>query len=203
MSSLILGKGDVLVVVDVQNDFVIGSLAVPEGAAVIAPLNRYIGAFSRKGLRVIATRDWRPANHKSFIDQGGPWSAHGVAMSEGAAFVPGLKLPDGYWLVSKSTHPERESRSAFDGTDLARRLKRLGAKRLFVGGLATDHGVLHSVLGARALGYETFVLADAIRAADLKPGEGDDAQAWMQREGALFVWLEDFADFAAEFDRID
>ena len=57
MTDVTLQPGDVLVIVDVQNDFVSGSLAVPEGAQVIAPLNHYIEAFSRKGLRVVATRD--------------------------------------------------------------------------------------------------------------------------------------------------
>jgi len=183
-------KGDVLVVVDVQKDFVSGSLAVPDGEQVIAPLNRYIGVFTRKGLCTVATRDWHPPDHMSFREQGGVWPAHCVAKSEGAAFAKGLALPEGAWLVSKATAPDREAYSGFEGTDLERRLKRLGAKRLFVGGLATDYCVLRTVLDAFNLGYEVFVLADAIRAVNVQPIDGDEAEATMQRAGAVFVHFE-------------
>ena len=185
-----LRKGDVLVIVDVQNDFVSGSLAVPGGGDVIAPLNRYIDAFARKGLRIVATRDWHPERHLSFREQGGTWPMHCVASSEGAEFARGLKLPAGAWLVSKATAPDREAYSAFERTDLDRRLKRLGARRLFVGGLATDYCVLRTVLDARMRGYEVFVLADAIRAVDVNAGDGENAEAAMEREGAVFVHAE-------------
>jgi nicotinamidase/pyrazinamidase len=182
-----LRNGDVLVVVDVQQDFVSGSLPVPGGAQVIRPLNACIGAFHDAGLVVVATRDWHPANHLSFQEQGGPWPAHCVARTPGAAFAAGLKAAEGAWLVSKATSPHREAYSAFEGTDLDRRLQRLGAKRLVVGGLATDYCVLRTVLDARSRGYETFVLADAIRAVDAKPGDGENAEDEMIRAGAHFI----------------
>jgi len=185
-----LHTGDVLVVVDVQNDFVSGSLAVPGAREVIAPVNRYLGLFHHRNLCIVATRDWHPPNHKSFQEQGGPWPAHCVAKSEGAAFAKGLVVPEGVWLVSKATAPEREAYSAFEGTDLEPRLKRLGAKRLFVGGLATDYCVLRTVLDALARGFEVYVLADAIRAVDVNPGDGNEAEAAMQRDGAIFVHYE-------------
>ncbi|HEX4943981.1 MAG TPA: isochorismatase family protein [Usitatibacteraceae bacterium] len=189
-----LRNDDVLVIVDVQNDLVSGSLAVPGGAEVIAPLNRYIEAFVRKGLRVVATRAWHPADHRSFRENGGPWPTHCLARSPGAAFAPGLRLPDGSLLVSKATAPDREAGSGFAGTDLDHRLRRLGAKRLFVGGLATDQCVLRTVLDARRLGYGVFVLADAIRAMDLRPGDGDNAEAEMQREGAVFIHFDSLTE---------
>jgi nicotinamidase/pyrazinamidase len=178
-------KGDVLVVVDVQKDFVSGSLAVPDGEQVIAPLNRYIGVFTRKGLCTVATRDWHPPDHMSFREQGGVWPAHCVAKSEGAAFAKGLALPEGAWLVSKATAPDREAYSGFEGTDLERRLKRLGAKRLFVGGLATDYCVLNTVNDALELGYTVMLLVDAIRAVDRQAGDGDRAVTAMRAAGAV------------------
>ena len=191
MTQFALLKGDALVVVDVQNDFVSGSLAVPGGAEVIAPLNAYLAAFAHRGLHVVASRDWHPADHMSFREQGGPWPAHCVANTPGAAFVEGLRLPDGVMLVSKATEPGREAYSAFEGTDLHRRLRRLGIKRLFVGGLATDYCVLRTVMDALTLGYEIFVLEDAIRAVDVNAGDGARAVDEMRREGAHFVSLED------------
>ena len=186
-----LRKGDVLVLVDVQNDFVDGSLAVPDAPAIIAPLNRYIALFSKRGLRIVATRDWHPASHMSFREQGGSWPPHCVANTPGAKFAPGLRLPEGTWLVSKATAPFREAYSAFEGTDFALRLKRLGAHRLFVGGLATDYCVLRTVLDSLAQGYETLVLTDAIRAVNVKPGDGEEAEEAMLAEGAHFVSYDD------------
>lgn len=191
-----LRKGDVLVIVDVQNDFVTGSLAVPGGGEVVAPLNAWIEVFARERLIVVATRDWHPANHGSFREQGGPWPPHCVAGTTGAAFAPGLRLPKGTWLVSKATRPDREAYSGFEGTDLGARLELLGAKRLFVGGLATDYCVLRTVLDALGHGYETFVLADAVRAVDVQAGDGDEAEAAMSRAGAAFVRLDDLLEEA-------
>jgi nicotinamidase/pyrazinamidase len=186
-----LQHGDVLLVVDMQSDFVSGALAVPDAAAVIAPLNRYIREFVQRDLRVVATRDWHPPHHMSFREEGGPWPPHCVAGTEGAAFTGRLKLPPNAWIVSKATHPSREASSAFEGTDLAARLTRLRARRLFVGGLATDCCVLRTVLGALGHGFETWVLADAIRPVEVNPGDGDRAEDEMQRAGAHFVCFED------------
>lgn len=187
MSVAPLRKGDILLVVDVQEDFVSGSLAVPGGAEVIPPLNECIAAFHKAGLVVVATRDWHPPDHLSFREQGGPWPAHCVAGTPGAAFAARLKLPEGAWIASKATRAAREAYSGFEGTDLDRRLNRLGKVRLFVGGLATDYCVLRTVLDARTRGYETFVLADAIRAVNVKPGDGDEAEDDMIRAGAHFI----------------
>jgi nicotinamidase/pyrazinamidase len=192
-----LRAGDVLVVVDVQEDFVSGSLAVPGGAEVVAPLDACIAAFEKARLLIVATRDWHPPDHLSFREQGGPWPAHCVAGTAGAAFAAGLQLPEGAWIVSKATRPGREAYSGFEGTDLDRRLKGQGARRLFVGGLATDYCVLRTVLDALDRGYETFVLADAIRAVNAHPGDGDHAIAAMGNAGARFVRTAELLEGAA------
>lgn len=189
-----LRKGDVLVIVDVQNDFVSGSVAVPDGEEVVPPLNEWIRAFEREHLVTVATRAWHPANHRSFHEQGGPSPPHCVAGTKGAAFVPRLKIPTGAWFVSKATAPDREAGSAFEGTDLDARLKRLGAKRLFIGGLATDTGVVRTVIDAMARGYGAIVIEDAIRAMDAQPGDGEKAEAEMSRAGATFIRLADLIE---------
>jgi nicotinamidase/pyrazinamidase len=126
----------------------------------------------------------------SFREQGGPWPAHCVAGTQGAKFATRLKLPDDVWLVTKATSAAREAYSGFEGTDLHARLQRLGAKRLFVGGLATDYCVLRTVIDARARDYATCVLADAIRAVDVNPGDGENAEEAMRNAGAVFVAYE-------------
>ena len=87
-----LGAGDALIVVDVQRDFLPGgSLAVGRGDEVVAPLNRYMERFEHKGLPVLATRDWHPADHCSFREQGGRWPVHCVVDTPGAEFAPGAR----------------------------------------------------------------------------------------------------------------
>ncbi|ROR32589.1 isochorismatase family protein [Inmirania thermothiophila] len=186
-----LQEGDALIVVDVQNDFLPGgALAVPAGDQVVPVLNRYAEQFAAAGLPVFATRDWHPADHCSFRDQGGPWPPHCVAGTEGAAFAPGLRLPQGTEVISKADTPERDAYSGFEGTDLAERLRRRGVRRVFVGGLATDYCVFNTVLDALGEGFETWVLGDAIRAVNVRPGDGAEAERRMREAGARFLTLD-------------
>ena len=192
VQKLIPGQGDALIVVDVQNDFLPGgSLAVPQGDAVIPVLNRYLAAFARRGLPIFATRDWHPPNHCSFQPYGGPWPPHCVAGSEGAAFPPTLELPASSTLITlKGTQPEKDAYSAFDGTDLDTRLRAQGVARLFVGGLATDYCVLCTVEDGLKAGYTVVLLQDAIRAVNVRPGDGERAEAEMIRGGAMPIRWE-------------
>lgn len=193
-AALHLQQGDVLLVTDVQNDFLPGgSLAVPDGAAVVPVLNRYIDAFVAAGLPVYATRDWHPPRHCSFREQGGPWPVHCVVDTPGAAFAPGLALPPDAPIISKATEAGREAYSSFQGTPLDSRLRRAGIRRLFIGGLATDYCILNSVRDALRLGYEVFVLTDAVRAVNVQPGDGERALAEMTRLGAQCITFEEFA----------
>ena len=182
------GPGDALVVVDVQNDFLPGgSLAVPRGDQVIAPLNRWIARFAAAGLPVYATRDWHPVDHCSFAAQGGPWPPHCVAGTPGAAFADALGLPSDATVIGKATRQDADAYSGFAGTDLHERLRHAGVKRLFVGGLATDYCVLNTVRDALGLGYGVVLLTAAVRAVDVRPGDGDRALAEMIAAGAVAV----------------
>lgn len=193
-SSIRLQRGDALIAVDVQNDFLPGgSLAVPQGDAVIPVLNRYLAAFAARALPVFATRDWHPANHCSFKARGGIWPAHCVAATHGADFAPALALPQVAAIISKAATPEADAYSGFGGTDLAARLRAGRVTRLFIGGLATDYCVLNTVRDALTEGFEVLLLADAIRAVDVGPGDGARAEQEMQQLGARIVRYEDLA----------
>jgi nicotinamidase/pyrazinamidase len=184
--------GDVLLVTDIQNDFLPGGrLAVAGGDEVVPILNRYIDAFVARDLPVFATRDWHPPRHCSFHAQGGPWPEHCVAGTEGAEFAAPLKLPPGTTVISKAMHPDREAYSSFQGTNLDSRLRAAGIRRIFIGGLTTDYCVLNSVHDARRLGYEVFVLGDAVRAVDVQPGDGQRALDDMARLGAQRITLDE------------
>jgi len=179
-------EGDALIIVDVQNDFLPGgSLAVGHGDEVIPALNRYIALFRARGLPVFATRDWHPADHCSFRPRGGPWPPHCVAGSRGAEFGPGLNLSPDTPVISKGTDPGTDAYSAFEGTGLDLRLKRLGVTRVFVGGLATDYCVLSTVRDALAAGLRAVVLRDACRAVNVHARDGAQAEQEMERLGAL------------------
>ena len=192
-----LKPGDALVIVDVQNDFLPGgALPVPEGDRVVPVLNEYIHRFRTAGLPIVATRDWHPPDHCSFQAQGGPWPPHCVQGTPGADFAPGLELPEDALIVSKATKPDQEAYSGFQGTDLDARLREMGVRRLFIGGLATDYCVKQTVLDALRLGYRVYLLTDAIRAVDVQPGDGDAAIDEMLRAGALPLTLSDLAEEA-------
>lgn len=186
MTQLVPDQADALVIVDVQNDFLPGgALAVDQGNAILPVLNACIDLFRRKGLSIYASRDWHPASHCSFLAQGGTWPPHCIAGTSGAAFPAGLELPDTAIVVSKAVSENQDAYSAFQGTHLADDLRRDRKKRLFIGGLATDYCVLHTVLDALKEGFRVVLLSDAIKAVNVRPGEGDAAIATMLRSGAV------------------
>ena len=178
--------GDALIVVDVQRDFLPGgALAAPGGDAVVPPLNDYLARWEVAGWPTFATRDWHPRDHCSFIGFGGRWPPHCLAGEAGADFAPTLRLPAATIVVSKATRPEREALSGFSGTDLDALLRRASARRLIVGGLATEHSVLATVRDARARGWPVVVLRNAIR--PLHATEGRRAEEHIERVGAVLA----------------
>lgn len=185
-------KGDALVIVDVQQDFLPGgALAVPHGDKVVPVLNRYLELFTAAGLPIFATRDWHPPDHCSFQGQGGPWPVHCVAGTPGARFAEALQLPSNAVIISKATDPRHEAYSGFAGTDLEDRLRKADIRRLWIGGLATDYCVKQTVGDALQRGLEVLLLTDAIRAVDAEAGDGRRAIEAMVRAGARAVSWKD------------
>jgi len=185
-----LGEGDVLLVIDVQNDFLPGgSLTVPDGDQIIPALNGYIEQFIKHQLPVFATRDWHPSGHCSFIRQGGPWPEHCIADSKGAEFAPGLQLPVATYIISKGTDVEQDGYSGFVNPALNEQLKQAGACRLFIGGLATDYCVLNTVRDALSCHYKVLLLTDAIRAVNIQRQDGERAINEMIQKGAVPITL--------------
>ena len=189
-----LNPGDALLIADVQNDFLPGgALGISGGDEILPVLVTYMRRFEAKGLPIFLTRDWHPPNHTSFHHQGGPWPVHCVAASPGSLPPPSFQTPPSAVLIYKAIDANQEAYSAFEHTALHRHLEALGVRRLFVGGLATDYCVLHTVKDARTLGYEVCLLTDAIRAVNVHPEDGRQAEAVMQQLGAVPVRVESVA----------
>jgi nicotinamidase/pyrazinamidase len=179
-----------LILVDVQNDFCPGgSLAVSRGDEVVPVLNRYVKEFADAGLPIIATRDWHPEHTRHFKEGGGLWPRHCVQGSEGGKFHPALAIDRGVTVVSKGQSPDSDSYSGFEartneGILLGEFLHARGVERLFIGGLATDYCVKHTVLDALRCGFKVVVLRDAIRGVNIQPNDSKQALDEMLRAGA-------------------
>lgn len=167
-----LSKGDVLLIVDVQHDFLPGgALAVPNGDEVVPVLAQLARYAEQNGVPIVASRDWHPENHCSFTAQGGPWPPHCIADSEGASLDEDLQLPADVHIVDKATRPDADAYSAFEETGLDTWLRRRDVKRVVIGGLATEYCVLNTARDARTHGFDVTLLTDAIRAIDSSDGE--------------------------------
>lgn len=177
-----------LIVVDVQNDFCPGgSLAVAHGDEVVAPLNKLIGEFLDRGEPVFKTRDWHPAKTKHFQAYGGIWPVHCVQGTHGSEFHQDLSDDPRATIVSKGMNESADGYSGFDGTNLARLLKEEDVNEVWVGGLATDYCVKHTVLDAVREGFEVKALADSMRAVNVNPDDGAKAIEEMRAAGAEIV----------------
>lgn len=178
--------GDVLVAIDIQNDFCPGgNLAVPHGDAVIAPVNRLATRFPD----VVLTQDWHPPGHQSFASHHpgrrpfdtvtvayGPqvlWPDHCVQGTPGARFHPALAVPHAGLIVRKGFRPAIDSYSALYENDrttptgLVGYLRERGLTRLFLVGLAFDFCVRYSAEDAHRVGFEVVVVDDCCRGIDV------------------------------------
>ena len=189
-----LQNGDALLVTDIQNDFLPGGALGIEGADAVLPvLSGYVRQFESRRLPIFLTRDWHPPDHCSFHGRGGPWPPHCIAGTPGALPPSSFPSPPSAVLIYKAIDRDEEAYSAFQGTALDRHLRASGIIRLFVGGLATDYCVVHTVKDARSLGYQVCLLMDGIRAVNVHPGDGRRATDDMLRLGGTPLTLEALA----------
>src|SRR3979411_14570 len=195
---------DLLLVIDVQNDFCSGALAVSDGDAVVPVVNRLTERFEPG----VLTQDWHPSGHSSFATShpgAAPfatismpygeqtlWPDHCVQGTPGAAFHPQLATVRAELVIRKGFRPEIDSYSAFYENDrrtptgLAGYLRERGLRRIFLAGLATDFCVHYSAVDARRLGFDTVLIEAGCRAIDLA-GSLDAAWAAMAAAGVQRV----------------
>jgi nicotinamidase/pyrazinamidase len=179
-----------LLIVDVQNDFCPGgALAVQDGDQVVPPLRKLAARFGALGRPVYASRDWHPLDSRHFKDFGGEWPVHCVQGTHGARLREDLQLPSSAMIVSKGQTRHDDGYSAIVGEvpgrgSLLAELSTRDVNHLYVGGLATDYCVKHTVLDALRQGIGVTLLTDAIRAVDVSPGDGSRSLDEMKAAGA-------------------
>jgi nicotinamidase/pyrazinamidase len=158
-----------LLLIDIQNDFCPGgTIAVPEGDAIIPFCNTCIDLFIAAQLPVFALRDWHPEKTGHFDNFGGIWPPHCVQHTHGAQFHPALRLPPDATIISLGRDPREDTFSAFQGTDasgvpFSHILDKQGITGFVVAGLATDFCVKHTVLDGLHKGYSMTVVRDAVK----------------------------------------
>nr|VFK53213.1 MAG: nicotinamidase/pyrazinamidase [Candidatus Kentron sp. TC] len=181
-----LGRGDALLIVDVQTDFCPGgALPIEDGDGVVPIINRWIEFALEKGASIYASRDWHPVQHMSFAGHGGPWPPHCIQDSDGARFHPDLRLPDSTVKITKGARFDQDQNSAFDETGLSEWLRKENIRRLWVMGLAEDVCVLATALDGRRNGFEVVLVKDATRA--VTPEGGEKARARIRNAGAFIL----------------
>lgn len=173
-----------LIVVDVQNDFCPGgALAVPDGDAVVEPVNH----LASSSPFVAATRDWHPPDHGSFTAQGGPWPVHCVQGTAGAELHPGIDRDRIDVVLDKGQAPDTEGYSGFEGTGLEALLRSRGVDAVDVAGLALDYCVRATALDAKRAGFDVVVHRGATRAVEVQPGDGERAVQELRAAGISVV----------------
>jgi nicotinamidase/pyrazinamidase len=195
-----------LLVVDVQNDFADpkGSLSVRGGNAVVPLCSQAARDAAGAGAYVAYTQDWHPHDTPHFAKDGGIWPVHCVAGSWGAWFHPELEI------LGPSIRKGSNGEDGYSGftmrdpvtgktipTQLEGLLRRHEIERVVIGGLATDYCVKATALDAVRLGFDATILADAIAAVNLEPGDGEKAIHEMAAAGVNIARVRDYVGAGA------
>jgi nicotinamidase/pyrazinamidase len=203
-----VGERDILLVVDIQNDFCPGGrLAVPRGDEVVPVINELAGRFEH----VVLTQDWHPHGHQSFASSHPGkkpydtiqaaygeqilWPDHCVQGTEGAEIRGDLHVPHASLVIRKGFHREIDSYSTFRENDrvtptgLAGYLRERGFERIFLAGLAYDFCVRYSAEDAKRAGFDVVVVEDASRAIDVE-GSADVTRRTLAALGVTSVTVD-------------
>lgn len=196
-----------LLIIDVQNDFCEGgNLAVKNSLEIIPVVNNLIKKFEKNNDFIIATKDWHPADHKSFASvsntkvgeigtlNGLPqvwWPDHCIENTKGSEFHKDLLSVKN--IVYKGNDPEVDSYSGFfdnnkiHKTKLDEILKENNIDTLYILGLATDYCVKFTVLDALSLGYKVYLVSDGCKGVNINPDDSEKAVEEMKNAGAVII----------------
>jgi len=150
-------EGTVLMIVDMQNDFVNedGKMYVGDSIREIIPnVQKTLAKARERNVPVAYTQDWHRKDDPEFK----VWPAHCVEGTIGAEIIRSLKPASGDSVVRKKSY------DPWFETELESLLKRLKIKTVIVTGTVSNICVLHTVAGATLRGYESIIPMDCIAA---------------------------------------
>lgn len=181
-----------LLIIDLQNDFITGSLKVKDGAKVVPICNQLMvdGGFDT----IVLTQDWHPMNHSSFAssnEEKKGWPDHCLMGTKGAEFHKDLLTGKADLIIRKGKKRECDAYSAFvdangNASGLNAYLVERGVREVYVAGLATDVCCKFNALDAITLGFNVILIEDACKAV----GDGKEAIEEMKKLGIKFVGYE-------------
>jgi len=212
-----VNENDVLLIIDIQNDFIPGgALPVEGGDLIIDGINKIARIFKEVTRNVVLTQDWHPSGHLSFAssypdkepgdeyqsEDGaiGPvlWPDHCVQGTSGAEFHKNLKVDLASVIIRKGRNPKVDSYSAFlendkkTETGLKGYLKSIETKRIFICGLALDYCCYFSAIDAREFGFEVYFILNLTKGIDLPPNNIIQSIQNMKDKGIKFINHEIF-----------
>ena len=143
-----------LIIVDPQIDFTTGSLATKNGPAAMDNLAKKLseGAWKNYGW-IIVTQDAHPANHCSFVENGGVFPPHCVQGTEGMNIYPALQaaltditpnIPNIHYMQKGDLFDKEEFsifQNARSGMKLSATIKDMAFEGIDICGIATDYCV--------------------------------------------------------------
>jgi nicotinamidase/pyrazinamidase len=210
LDSVQMEKGDALIVVDMQNDFMPGgALAVKKGDTFLDEVNQLMALFKKYDFPIVFTQDWHPPDHQSFASQHpgkhpfdlydapgiGPvlWPDHVIQGTRGAEFHSGLDARFAEAVIRKGYHTQIDSYSGFlendhvTETGLDGYLRSRNVKRIFVCGLAADYCAYFTAADGAAKGYAVFYLSDLTNPVGSPPDSLEKAIEDMRQKGVRFL----------------
>ena len=175
-------KNSALVIVDMQYDFIDGSLACQNADNAVKETLKYIDSQTKgqggedheilDTFPILFTRDHHPADHSSFTGFGGTWPSHCVAGARGGEIHQAL-LPyvNEELTFDKGCDRTVEQYSGFEGMNSAGQslgeiLELLDTTDVYVCGIATEFCVRNTCEDLLKAGFKVHLLKDCIAYVD-------------------------------------
>ena len=156
---------NIMVVVDLQKDFIDGNLPATDGTRVVEPIKSVLKDFDR----VYFTLDWHPWNHCSFKANGGIWPQHCVRYTVGAALPDGILDSlniDNVRFLPKGQAQDKEEYGQFENTVASEQDLFAKGDKVVVCGIAAEYCVLETLKNlvrlSQEVGFELSVYLEGV-----------------------------------------
>ena len=189
-----------LVVVDMQYDFINGSLACQNADNAIAQTLKFIEKHTKDNggeeyeildtFPILFTRDFHPADHSSFTGQGGTWPPHCVAGQHGSHIHESLAQYVCEELTfDKGCDKTAEQYSGFEAQNNAEQslgeiLELLDTTDVYVCGIATEYCVRNTCEDLQKAGFKVHLLSECLAYVD---AEGHKKALEEMAQGGIIV----------------